>query len=335
MKNKLRAFIRLRTAALLCAVALNGCQPAGTIDPQPEPQPVVLVKGASSTVLDVTSRQVVVDAYTKEFAGVPSMNWSGNVSNCNEGTVSAAYITAQASRLNFYRAMAGIDGKVVFADSLNRKAQKGVLMLGEAGVLTHAVKKSWKCHSIEGEWAVVNSNLAQAGGSNPDFITQYIADKGDNNADVGHRRWLLSPAVTVMGTGNILHPKSKIAYNALPMNLSSFSTNRMATRAEYVCWPVAGYNPYQLVFPRWSFQLSGADFSKSTVSVTKEGKTVPATIVSSTDTNYGDNALIWEVEAVSKPTTDQSYDVTIQNVRQGGQTRSYTYTVRVIDPLSK
>lgn len=335
MGNRLRYLVRAGAGVVLCALVLNGCQPASTVDPLPDSTPVVLTKGSSSTVLDVTSRQIVVDAYAKEFVSMPLMNWSGNVSNCNEGTVSATYIAAQASRLNYYRAMAGIDGKVVFADSLNRKAQKAVLMLSEAGVLTHAVKKSWKCHSADGEWAVINSNLAQTGGTNPDFITQYIADKGDNNVDAGHRRWLLSPAVTVMGTGNMLHPKSKIAYNALPMNLSPFLTTRMATRDDYVCWPVAGYMPYQLVFPRWSFHLSGADFSESTVSVQKQGKLVAATIVSNTDTDYGDNALIWEMEAVAKPTADQSYEVTIQNVRKGGQIRSFTYTVTVIDPARK
>ncbi|QJD78199.1 CAP domain-containing protein [Spirosoma rhododendri] len=271
----------------------------------------------------------------KEFVSMPLMNWVGNTSECNEGKVSTAYIAAQASRINYYRAMAGIEGKVVFADSLNRKAQKAVLMLGEAGVLTHTVKKSWRCRSTEGEWAVVNSNLAQTGGTNPDFITQYIADKGDNNADVGHRRWLLSPVVTVMGTGNMLHPKSKIAYNALPMNLSAFSTTRMATRDEYVCWPVAGYIPYQLVFPRWSFHMAGADFSNSVVNIKKDGKAVTATIVSDDDTDYGDNALIWEMDAVTKPGSDQVYEVSIQNVRKGGQVRAFTYTVTVIDPATK
>lgn len=333
MRNCLPTLSRLFVGSSLCVIALSGCQPAGMVDSLPEP--VIQAKEVQSTIIDITKRQAVADAYTNEFTSTPLMNWAGNVNECQEGKSSAAYVAAQLNRINYYRAMAGVEGKVTFVDSLNRKAQKAVLMLAEAGVLTHTVKKSWKCYSAEGEWAVINSNLAQTGGTNPDFITQYIADKGDNNADVGHRRWVLSPVVTVMGTGSLLHPKSKLAYNALPMNLSAFSTNRMVTRDEYVCWPVAGYNPYQLVFPRWSFHLPGADFSDSVVSVKKGGKAMTTTIVSDDDTDYGDNALVWEMDAVTKPSADQVYEVTVQNVKKGGQVRSFTYAVTVIDPATK
>jgi hypothetical protein len=331
--NNYPSLLRSGARLVLIVGILYACQPVTDSDPKPAVAPNPL--SGQTTMLSITDRQTVVNAYNQEFIGTPLMNWSGDVNECREGTTSTAFVATQLSRINYYRAMAGVEGKVRFVDSLNRKAQKAVLMLGVAGILTHKALKSWKCYSSDGDWAVTNSNLAQTGGTNPDFITQYIADYGANNTDVGHRRWLLSPAVTVMGTGNMLHPKSKIAYNALPMALDAFSTDRVLTRNEYVCWPVPGYTPYQLVFPRWSFHLPGADFSDSSVSVMKGGKVMVATVVSDDDTDYGDNALIWEMDAMTKPTADQVYEVTVQNVRKGGQTRSFTYTVTVIDPVTK
>ena len=47
-------------------------------------------------------------------------NWSGDLGNCNPGTTSAEYEDAVLTRINFYRAMAGVPADIIFNPEYSR-----------------------------------------------------------------------------------------------------------------------------------------------------------------------------------------------------------------------
>src|SRR5438034_1286336 len=92
-----------------------------------------------------------------------------------------------------------------------------------------------------------------------DAITAYIWDFGANNDIVGHRRWLLYPQTKVMGTGDVPNQGGFAAANATWVFDANYGGPRPATRKPFVSWPPAGYVPYQVVYPQWSFALSNVN----------------------------------------------------------------------------
>lgn len=36
-----------------------------------------------------------------------------------------------------------------------------------------------------------------------------------------------------------------------------------------MAWPPAGYVPYQVIYPRWSFAIAGANFSQAAVTMAR------------------------------------------------------------------
>jgi hypothetical protein len=104
-------------------------------------------------------------------------------------------------------------------------------------------------------------------------------------------------------------------------------------------WPPAGYVPASLVYDRWSYSYYNADFSKTTVSVTKNG--VPLTVQQealvgeSSATNpvfVGDNTIVWEMpDNVVGLTDDETYAVHLANVGINGVPQDLDYTVTSVD----
>ena len=326
-----------RLSLLIITTLLHACQPkenVTSINPLPSGTNGSTPITTTISGIDISNRRTVVEAYGQEFSNaLPLIGWIGAIGNCQEGGSSKAFINAQLSRVNYFRAMAGIAGKVIYIDSLNRKAQKAALIMAKANALNHNPLSTWECYTKEGAQAAGKSNLAINFGSNPDFISQYIADFGVSNSAVGHRRWILSPRTLIMGTGNVHNQSTNYAYNALwVISDNYFQLLRNKTREEFIAWPAPGYIPYQLVYPRWSFQFDGADFSQVQIKVMHNSAVLTPKIVSNQDNGYGDNAVVWEMEMIQQPSTDLAYEVTVQNVKINNQLRSFMYKVVVIDP---
>ncbi len=151
---------------------------------------------------------------------------------------------------------------------------------------------------------------------------------------VGHRRWVLFPTNPVFGTGDVPSVGSYLSANALWAWDANVSGPRPATRDGFVAWPPAGYVPYQIVFPRWSFSWPGANFGSASVTVTVDGSSIPVSIDSRTDNGYGENTIVFQPSRSGwlNAGADTTYKVTISGVSAGGQTRTFTYDVTVFDP---
>lgn len=284
--------------------------------------------------VNTQNKNVVRNFYLTEYMaseGVPS-GWNGNHGSCNAGNTSAAFKTAVLSRINYFRAMAGLPPVTAFKSVYSSKAQKAALMMSVNNALDHTPPTNWSCYSADGAEGAGSSNL-YLGVYGPSAITGYVRDPGSGNYFVGHRRWILYPQTQFMGTGDI-PPTSYAPSNALwVFDLENMWGPRPATREAYVAWPPPGYSPYQVVFDRWSFAYDEANFSNANITMTKNGNSLSLQ-ENPTVNGYGENTLVWEPNDSfgQAPTSDIVYHVNITNVVINGQNHNFSYQVIIFKP---
>jgi hypothetical protein len=143
-----------------------------------------------------------------------------------------------------------------------------------------------------------------------------------------------------MGTGDVPVAGSFNSANAIWVFDGNYGGPRPATRTPYVAWPPAGFLPYQLAYPQWSFALTNANLSAATVSMKSNGVSV-AVALQPYVTGYGENTLVWVpmgLNPASSSTifpfggTDTVYTVTVTNIQYSSIVTGFTYTVTLFDP---
>lgn len=283
--------------------------------------------------------RVFYNAVYQASDAVPS-GWTGSVANGLAGTTTSAFQDATALRVNYFRAMAGVSAAITFSDALSAEAQQAALMMSANNALSHFPPATWLDYTAQGAQAASASDLT-LGQEGPEAVSGYIEDPGGNNAAAGHRRWVLYPPTTVMGTGDVDGDATHEAANALWIIQPEVYGTAAPVRDEFVAWPPPGFVPYPVVYPRWSFSYPGADFSAAAVAMQRGGQAVPVrqeTVANSA----GDNTLVWVPDNLSTDGTgtpvgaavsaDTAYAVTVANVLVGGVARTFTYNVTVFDP---
>lgn len=293
--------------------------------------------------VDTSSREQVREFYNAVFSastGV-AINTTAVTGSCEPGTNSPAFVNATLLRINWYRALAGLPASLTFDPGESAQDQAAAVMMSQHGALQHTGSwAGWTCFSSDGTNAAANSNLA-LGNYGPDAITAYILDNGANNPEVGHRRWILYPQTQVMGTGDVPPENSFNSANATWVFDANFGGPRPATRTPFVAWPPAGYVPYPVAFPQWSFALSNADLSAATVTMQSNGVPEPVTLQGYV-TGYGENTLVWYPSSLNPATattfpfhgTDTVYSVTVSNVATSAGTANFSYNVTLFDPAT-
>ena len=316
---------------IVCAVGW-----AGALSAQTAPVPTI----------EPSDRDAVLDAYQRYYIAVGSVSpgFTGNVATGDAGTVSDDYQRATLSRINFCRALAGLNGDVSFDPVLSAKCQQAALMMAVQGQLSHSPDSSWKDYTADGAEAANHSDLT-LGVAGPAAVADYFQDDGANNAIVGHRHWLLLAGQTVMGSGSIATsynfalPYGGVA-NAIwvvPVTPGVVPARPPNTPAS-VAWPTAGYFPAPLVPARWSVWESDTDFSGAVVQVWRDGTdlgTVP-TVVADREWFWEDALVFSPVLPVGAPSLsrDENYHVQITGARRAstGAAVGYDYTVTTINP---
>ncbi|MEM7672567.1 MAG: CAP domain-containing protein [Verrucomicrobiota bacterium] len=272
--------------------------------------------------------------------------WTGSFDRFNPGSTSDRFKRSVITRINFYRAMAGVPADVEFRSENSESAQEAAWVMSYNGELSHYPQRDeFKKVSKRAEIAALSSNLS-LGSFGAEAITEQMQDNGQRNQAVGHRRTLLDPRTRFMGTGDVKGNGDFASTNALwVFDDSEERAERIEqTRDPFVAWPPKGYVPYQLVFPRWSFSIQGADFSEAEVTVSEKGKLVPVTISDREETFVGLNSIVftpfnllvlWDDPNLndrwSKPEFDRTFSITVSNVKDAPQD-TYTYQVIVFDP---
>jgi uncharacterized protein YkwD len=309
-------------------------QAATGLDPQAYLPLTIKKEGPPTPWVNTQNRNEVRDFYLTEYLasnGVPS-GWNGNHSSCNAGSTTAAFKAAVLTRINYFRAMAGISPVAAFKNEYNNKAQQAALMMSVNNQLSHSPPTNWLCYTADGAEAAASSNLF-LGIYGPTAITGYIRDEGGGNEPVGHRRWVLFPQTVFMGTGDIPpagHPSSNSLW---VFDLENMGNDRPDTREEYVGWPPPGYVPYQVVFDRWSFGRAFADLTNATISMTKNGQ--PLSLQQHPVVyGFGERTIVWEPNDTfgQAPTSDIVYNVTVSNVILNGVNRTFNYQVIIFAP---
>lgn len=321
---------------------------------------------SESRWLDTNDRAAVLAGYHSEFdAPPPVLAWDGDHERCEGGASSPDHRRATLDRVNFYRAMAGVPAVITEDPAFTAKAQAAALMMSVEGALTHHPTDAFDCFSVAGQQAAANSNL-HLGRTGPAAIDGYIEDPGPKNTDVGHRNTVLHPPTRTMGIGDVAASADGHAANALwVFDDRVFNETSLADRPgvrepeRFVAWPPRGFVPAELVFPRWSFTLAGADFSEADVTLYRPlapatERRVPLAVVDrvGAEGHVPLPTIVWEPVVELDPEQDQDYVVLVTGVRFFDDTRppsdgghppgaistpstserptTYAYTVRIV-----
>ena len=279
--------------------------------------------------IDTWNRAAVIESYKSEFdREEPDWEYTGDVENCLAGTTNQTFRDSVIQRVNWYRRMAGLN-TVAENVELSTRAREAALMMRANGTLSHFPTPDWNCYTSLGASGAGGSNLG-FGSVGVSGIGSYMADYGEDNRPVGHRRWILYPSKLEMGTGNVPHA------HALYVLGRNHLKSDVREQRGFVAWPPSGYVPWGVVWARWSFSLGGGDLSDANVSVSDSAGPVQAETV-----HRSASAIVWGVPlginslTVPAPTDgDHCYTVMVSGVRIGDEIQSrYEYPVCVIDPV--
>lgn len=158
--------------------------------------------------------------------------WTGSVDACdageNDGEAAAVALT------NAYRFLAGLE-PVSNDPALESQAQVCALMMHANRALSHYPPQEWACWDPVGAGAASSSNIATAPGVFA--VDLYIFDRGANNqATLGHRRWLLAPSLETVGVGSTDRYSCMWVVHSFWSDASSFTA-----------WPPPGPVPADVV----------------------------------------------------------------------------------------
>jgi len=332
--------IALRIAALIVAVlAAAGVAAQGIeLDVAPrrfEPQdhPTWTPKSLKAAI----SRAELAALYQSTYVAGSSVtfNWTGSVAGCNPGTTNVEHQKAVITRINYFRALAGLPAVTLLGSIETGQVQAAALMMSANNALSHTPPASWLCYTTTGASGAGSSNIA-LGVRGVDAVDLFMDDPGTGNSAAGHRRWILFPPRAAMATGDIA------GGNAPPRPANAVfvfgpSTSRPAT-PNGIAWPPAGFIPYQNLpssSNRWSLSFPGADFNHASVAVTGPGGPIPVTLETLAD-GFGDNTIVFVPSGISsaKPASDTDYDIVVSGIAGVNVPAVIRYKVTVIDPSS-
>ena len=283
-------------------------------------------------------RAVATDKY-RSVEGLleTPVGWDGSVETCEAGSTSQANKNASLMMLNYVRSLAGLR-PVSLDKKYSKFAQDAALFMAANGYLTHFPVKSALCYSKSGYRGASKSNLS-LGGTGSRSVIRYMNDVGVNNVEVGHRRWLMYPALKKVGFGDTNTSNATYVVGDFRRNAKS----------KWVAWPTAGYFPREIEPEgRWSLSYANADFTKATVRVTtptdsftikpKSGsfdETHQAGVVSASGTraNAGDNTIVWDWTLpewfTDDPQAEMPVTVKVSGIRVNGKkvTKQWTTTL--------
>jgi uncharacterized protein YkwD len=289
---------------------------------------------------ELTDLEKAKKDYNEVYLGTKaiSLSWNGTTAGCNPGDITAKVRENVIKRVNYYRRLVGLPDNVTLNTSQNQKCQEAALYMIANHTITHYPSQGGKCYTAGAKDAAGHGNLAISYGSEElkanhsvNAVSGYIEDPGSNNLAVGHRAWILYPQLSAMGTGSCFNGNDQNwAANCL---MWGNNLNGSAQSIDYVAYPPNGYIPSALVFPRWSFQIYGADFTAASVTMTdKDGKNIPVSIIhKEAQMGAPDARIAWEPQGYNFPagiTSDTEFNVTVSGVKNAKNT-SYSYTVKV------
>lgn len=328
--------------------ALIGATTAGAWSPgMADPSPVG--SAAAPLVVDSKLRNDVVSFYHAVYrasdGGNGLVGWTGSLTPCLPGETTPLFKDQVRRRINWYRAMAGVPGDIVFDETLNAAAQAAALIMAKRGALSHDPASDFGtggCWSSIGQTGASDGNLA-LGNFGVEAIDQYMDD--GSSPEVGHRAWILHPPTTRMGTGDV--PGVAGDWQTISNSLYvTDSAGEHPARSAFSAWPPEGFVPLPTVFPLWSVSYDTPSFGSPTFGgadvrmvVEADGRQVPLQITYRYTGGglAGSPRLVWQPDWTAwggSPPLETPIRVTVTGISAGnsGAGTSHTYTVTCINP---
>lgn len=327
-ENKGRWSVTFTGATLLTTLMLGTVMTTAPADAQTSTAGTRVTARWSGAV-DTSSRTAVNAAYWARYQPKQLLNidWLlGSLLRCRPGITAASTNAATLSSLNYVRSLAGL-APVGFSSTMNASAQRAALIMAANGQLSHSPSSSWKCWTADGARTAGRSNLLLSYSSlrAGQIVDLYMDDPGGTNAAVGHRRWLLNPFSTTMGSG------STDTANALTV---IGPTNAYRPNPRWVGWPTAGYFPNKMEPDgRWSLSsgFKSISFGRATVAVYQGTTRIPVRKYA-VHTGYAQPTLVWQMPAGFNK--NATYRVVVSSIKKAGVTQllRMAYTVRLFTP---
>ena len=329
----------------------------------------------SGFAVDTQSRNDVISfwhsVYSESEGYENRLGWTGSIGNNDPGSTSAAFKNDVERRINYYRAMAGMDASIRIRSSSETvsgdsgpnapegttkqdAAQAAAFMLSQntaefregGGVSNpidthnpHNPPESWIADDNTARNGAYYSNVA-IGHYGPGAIDAYISEDaqgagGAENSVVGHRRYIFHSRLQEVATGDVRPTNG----NYLPANALYVFGDWLtpSSSPEFVCWPNSGFIPEDITPRLWSLSYPGADFSGATIDMqVVGGEAIATNITSQNALYYADNTIVWKATDASAIPSAEHADVTIQvtvsNVIINDSANSYNYSVTIINP---
>jgi hypothetical protein len=273
-------------------------------------------------------------------SAIDSFNWK-NKGACDPGTIPAEVYVKAEKRINFFRMMNRLP-QIKITNDKKEETQAAAFICMKNNSLNHTPPTSWKCYSKKAADGAAHSCLGMSNFTywkSTSFIDGWIADEGNSNYFVGHRRWLLSSRATKFSYGATSNTEA--LYCGLDQRNDTLKN-------EFIAYPWSGHVPYELIFCKWSFaipQIHQSDLSKAKVTVKgKKGNLYQVDLQKQVE-GFPDNTIVWKVESLvsteeekkdknqlkEKGLIGEELTVKIENVIVNKKTRTYEYKVKITE----
>ncbi|MRI00915.1 hypothetical protein GH721_10290 [Kriegella sp. EG-1] len=302
-------------SSLLFCIILTSCSK--------DNETVIAPEIETDNIARATAKKLYEDYYLASKTIASDQQWNGDTGNCNAGSLAEGTKSKIFQRVHYFRLAVGLNNTLTENTDQSSKAQEAALMMKSNQELNHFPPSSWSCYTEDGSEAAGKSNLAMS--KNAEAVDLYISEPGSANGPVGHRRWLLWPRLKSIGVGN--------TDNSNVIWVVGNSGSAPADEPGFIAWPPAEYVPNNLVYPRWSFSIKGADFSQTTIAMVDEVGNSIAISMEDLNTVYGDPTIVWVPQGINtNATEDQAYKVNLTNVEINGELEDFEYNVILFNP---
>lgn len=186
------------------------------------------------------------------------------------GKLKPAYIEDGINAANFVRYLAGLPNDLAADWTLEQQEQTAALVNAVNDQLTHFPSKPGDMEQSMfelGYEGASTSNLFKGSPTFYDNVLGYMSDSDPSNIDrVGHRRWILNPAMKKTMFG-MVYAGGNNDYSPPYASMYAFNRERASSEVsyDYIAWPSAGYFPEEVFAPSdaWSISLNPARYDKA------------------------------------------------------------------------
>jgi hypothetical protein len=221
--------------------------------------------------------------------------------------------------VNLYRWLADLPA-VTTSSTKDQGAQDCALVLDSLGYISHYPPSTAPCYSTIVADIAAQSNISPYQGVYS--VDLYMSDPG-NETTMGHRRWILSNSLDVIGLG------STDEFSCMTVLGGNGNAG-----AQWTAWPPPGFVPAEVFEVSWAntndtgftVQSNNINLSSATISVKMDGSQPMPVDVVQLGQYYGSDWAINFIPNGWVATAGHSYTIQV-----GGVANPFEYTFEVVD----